>query len=98
MREESGQQQHRINPNSHGGQKEHKTERNEGMGRKRKNEMMGREGGWDGREHSLRRGRESECQGKAVQMGTRGDRWGKCPHHAFRDRSLRCHAEGGKFA
>lgn len=35
--------------------------------------MMGRERGWDGREHSLRRGRESECQGKAGQMGTGGE-------------------------
>lgn len=73
MREESGQQQHRINPNSHGGQKEHKTDRNEGTGRKRKNEMMGRERRWDGREHSLRRGRGNVCQGKAGQMGRGGE-------------------------
>lgn len=46
------------------------TDRNEEMGRKREKEMVGRETGWGGTEHSLRQGRERQHQGKAGQRET----------------------------
>lgn len=95
MREESRQQRRRTNPNSHGGQstQDRRTMREWA---ERENEMMGGERGWGGREIGKRWGK-----GGGGGLGKAGQRVGEAgasPHHAFQNRPLRLHAEGGKFA
>lgn len=54
-------------PKQRGGQREHRTvaeTASEGTGRDRSNEMVGGEGGREGREHRLRQGRGRESRGE----------------------------------
>lgn len=65
----------RINPNSRGGRRGHRTvawAANEGMGRKRKNEMVGGVRGGEGAQAKTGKGEEE-------QRGRLGGGWGSTP-------------------
>lgn len=102
LRGGSGRQQHRINHHSHGGQKEHQTDRQKrGNGQKEGKMSRWEEGGvgWETAQAETREGgRERELGGRLGGRLGRGRLWGERPLQACQDGSLRCHAEDEKFA